>query len=263
MPRKKRNQDQENKKGSGKMISFLIVLLLLLLWIVTFAFLIKMDVGNLGTSLRPMLKNVPVLKYLLPSISDEQLAFEENYPYNDLNEAVKKIVELEKQIDKLTVENADYQRLISELQAENLRLKVFEEEQEAFAKRVEEFDRLVVFNSKAPELEEYKKFYEEINPTTAEEIYRQVLELLQYDETIQTEAKRLAEMKPSNAAAILEEMTASMELVAEYLLCMKTSESAAILEKMDSLYAAHIMQKIADMNEEKLSAIQNALGISN
>ncbi len=261
MPKKnKENADNgEKKKGGGKVMSLLIVFLLLLLWLVSFAFLIKMDVGNLGTSLRPMIKNVPVLKYLLPDVSNEQLAWEENYPYANMDEAVSRIIELEKQVDALTTVNADYLRQISELQAENLRLKVFEQDQAAFAERVKEFDRKVVFNSKAPELEEYKVFYEQINPTTAEEIYRQVVEKLQYDEAIQAEAKRLAEMKPGNAAKILQEMNASMELVATYLLCMKTSESAAILEKMDALYAAHIMQKIADMNEERLDAIQKEM----
>ena len=261
MAKKKKNTGEEEKKGGGRLLTFIIVLVILLMWIVTFAFLIKMDVGNLGTSLRPMLKDVPVLKYLLPSVSPEQEAWEENYPYNTMEDAVARIKELEAQLDAMTVTNVDYSKLIAELQAENARLKVFEDEQLEFAKRVEEFDRNVVFNDKAPELEEYRKFYEEINPTTAEEIYRQVLELLQYDDMVKEEARRLANMKPSNAAAILEEMNASINLVAQYLLCMKTAESAAILEKMDTLYAAHVLQVIADINEEKMNSIRQKLGM--
>ncbi|MDE7299275.1 MAG: hypothetical protein K2N94_10675, partial [Lachnospiraceae bacterium] len=93
--KKKRGDNQEEKKGGGKLLSVLIVVLLLVIWLVTFAFLIKMDVGNLGTSLRPMLKDVPVLKYLLPGVSDEQLAWEANYPYRDMDEAVQRIRERE------------------------------------------------------------------------------------------------------------------------------------------------------------------------
>ncbi len=52
-----------------------------------------------------------------------------------------------------------------------------------------------------------------------------------------------------------------MELVAQYLLCMKVADSAAIMEKMDSLYAAHIMQKIADMNAEKLDEIMAQMSV--
>lgn len=258
--KKEAGQGEEKKKGGGKLVTFIIILLVLLMWIITFAFLIKMDVGNLGTSLRPMLRDVPVLKYLLPSVSEEQEAWEKNYPYTTMEQAVNRIKELEAQVDALTLSNTDYMQLISELQAENARLKVFEDEQLAFAERVEEFDRNVVFNEKAPDVEEYRQYYEEINPTTAEEIYRQVLELLEYDDLIQAEADRLTKMKAANAAAILEEMNASMELVAQYLLCMKTADSAAILEKMDALYAAHIMQAIADINEEKMNAIRKQLG---
>ncbi len=259
MPKKNRNANQDDKKGGGKLISFLIVLLLLLVWLVTFAFLIKMDVGNLGTSLRPMFKDVPVLKYLLPSVSDEQKAWEENYPYDSMEEMMERIKELERENDALSSDASRYLRQIDDLQAENQRLKTFEDQQIAFAERERLFDRQVVFNPKAPDIEEYKIFYEGINPTTAEEIYRQVIQRMQYDEAIQTEAKRLSTMKPGNAAAILEEMTASMDLVADYLLCMKVADAAAIMQKMDSLYAAHIMQKIADMNEEKKNEIEREM----
>ncbi len=178
MPRKKNRGDnqEENRKGGGKLLSILIVVLLLVIWLVTFGFLIKMDVGNLGTSLRPMLKGVPVLKYLLPSVSDEQLAWEENYPYRDMEEAVKRIKELERREDELTSENSRQARQISSLEAENERLRTFEEEQEEFARLKREFDRNVVFNPKAPEIDYYAKFYEAIYPVTAEEIYRQVIE---------------------------------------------------------------------------------------
>lgn len=261
MAKKNKNAGNgEEKKGGGKLVTFIIILLVLLMWIITFAFLIKMDVGNLGTSLRPMLKDVPVLKYLLPAVSDEQEAWENNYPFDTMEAAVARIKELEAQLDAATGSNTDHAKLIAELQAENARLKVFEDEQLEFAQRVEEFDRNVVFNDKAPEVEEYRKFYEEINPTTAEEIYRQVLELLEYDDLTQGEAERLVKMKPGNAAKILEEMNASIDLVAQYLLCMKTTESAAILEKMDTLYAAHVMQAIADINEEKMNSIRQQLG---
>ena len=56
MAKKKKNAGEtaEKRKG-GKLLSVLIVFFILLIWVITFAFLIKMDVGNLGTSLRPMI----------------------------------------------------------------------------------------------------------------------------------------------------------------------------------------------------------------
>ena len=66
-------------------------------------------------------------------------------------------------------------------------------------------------------------------------------------------------MKPSQAAAALEESTADIGLIAEWLLAMKTSESAAILNKMDSLFVAKILRKMADMNEEALADIMSQI----
>ena len=250
--------DQEGKKGS-KIITALIILFILILWVGIFSIIIKLDVAGLGSSLRPALKDIPVVNKILPEVSEEQLAWEEDYPYTTLSEAVNQIKVLELELDQARSESKDYDLLIAELQAEIDRLKVFEEEQLAFEERVKEFDKYVVFNDNAPGLDAYKQYYEEINPTTAEEIYRVVLEQLQYDEGIQEKAKILKTMKPSQAALVLEQMTADIEWIAKVLLCMKAEESAAIFNKMDELYSAKILKKMADMDEEKLQSIMNSL----
>lgn len=250
---------EEKKKSGGKLTLILVVLGILLIWIVLFVILIRSDVGGIGTSLRPALKDVPVMNWILPPVSDEQIAWEEDYPYSNLTEAVEVIKQLELQIDALTSERDAYGSQIAELTADVERLEIFEELQTAFEERVKEFDKKVVFNEKAPSLEEYKAFYEQINPTTAEEIYRLVLEQLQYDKAILEKAKIVKTMKPSQAAAVLQEMTADMEWVSKVLLSMKAEESAAILDKMDQLFAAKIFKKMADMDEEKYNAIVQSL----
>lgn len=260
MAKKNNAEDgEEKKKSSGKLAMVLVILGILLLWIIIFVVIIRADIGGIGTSLRPSLKDIPIVNWVLPPVSDEQLAWEENYPYQDLNEAVDYIKQLELQIDSLTAERDTYQASVMDLQAEVNRLKVFEDNQLAFEERVKDFDKNVVFNSKAPSIDEYKKYYEEINPTTAEEIYRLVLEQLQYDESIQEKATIVKTMKPSQAAATLQEMTADMDWVAKVLLCMKPDESAAIMNKMDQLFVAKIFKKMADMDEEKYNAIVQSL----
>lgn len=260
MAKKKKADDLEDKKKSGgKLVTALVILVILIAWIALFVVLIRADVGGIGSSLRPALKDVPVVNWVLPPVTDEQLAWEENYPYDDITEAVEVIKQLELQIDALTSERDSYASQIEELKAEVERLKVFEEQQTAFEERVKEFDKNVVFNDQAPELEEYKAYYEAINPTTAEEVYRLVLEQLQYDKSIQEKAKIIKTMKPSQAAAVLEEMTADMEWISKVLLSMKADECAAILDKMDELYVAKIFKKMADMDEEKYNAIVQSL----
>lgn len=48
-------------------------MLIIVIWLVIFALLIKMNVGGIGSSLRPYLKNVPVVNKILPAATDEEI----------------------------------------------------------------------------------------------------------------------------------------------------------------------------------------------
>lgn len=259
MAKKEKVPKNIDEKGDGKVGAIIIVLVFILIWITALALLVKFDAGGLGTTLRPYLKNVPVLNLILPNVPDEQVSWEENYPYANLGEAITKIQELEAANETLTKDNLDYSAKIAELNAEIERLKVFEENQKAFEERVKKFEQYVVFNAKAPDVTEYRAFYEEISPENAEEIYRQVLELVSYDEGINTQAKLFSEMKPGQAADTLQEMTADIEWIVKVMLAMKSSNATEIMNKMDALYVAKIMQRMSDLNEEKLQNLYQVL----
>ena len=94
---------------------------------------------------------------------------------------------------------------------------------------------------------------------TEEEIYRQVVEQLQYDEGIIEKADILKNMKPSLAAEVMQEMTADIEWICKVLLSMKTSESVEIMNKMEPLFVARVLQIMQDMDNELLENIQNDL----
>lgn len=253
MAKREKAVDNSTKEGN-KLLTILISLLIVVIWLAVFALLIKLDVGGFGSGvLRPILKDVPVVNMILPSAPDAQVAEENNYEYQSLPEAVAKIKELEQTIANMNQNTTDTSTNEAELQAEIDRLKVFEDNQLAFEERVKEFDKNVVFNDAAPGIEEYKKYYEAINPTNAEAIYRQVVEQLQYSNAIQEKADIYKSMDPAAAAKILETMTADIEAVSQILLCMKPKESAAILAEMDSVVAAKITKKMLDMDAEKLA----------
>ena len=254
MPRRNKEIDNnENEKSAGsKILAAVIVLFIVLIWLAVFAVLIKLDFGGFGNSiLRPLLKDVPVINMILPSVPEEQVAYENDYPYNSLGEAIDRIKELEAINDTLTKSQSSESDKIKELQAEVDRLKVFEENQKTFEDRVKEFDEKVVFADQAPDIEEYKKYYESIDPTHAEEIYRQVVEQMQYDESIKEKADIYRKMKPAEAAAVLQTMTADIDLVSEMLRAMRPSESSLILAEMDPTAAAKITKKMFDMDAEK------------
>ncbi len=245
--------DGMEKEGS-KWLTVLIALLIAIIWFTIFGLLIKFDVGGFGSGvLRPIIKDIPLINRILPDISEEQLAIEKDYAYSSLAEAVAKIKELETTIEDMEIKDTEDSTKRADLLAELDRLKVFEEKQSAFEEKEKEFDKKVVFAEAAPTIEEYKSFYESINPTNAELIYRQVVEQLQYSKAIQEKADLYRNMDPEAAARILETMTADVESVAKILLAMKPKESAAIMAEMDHVLAAKITKKMLDMDEERLA----------
>lgn len=250
-----KNENSENGKGIvGKVITTAIVLVIIAIWLAVFAVLIKLDFNGLGsTVLRPLLKDIPLVNKILPDVSEEQIAYENDYPYSTIEEAIVRIKELEAQNKELSESNTSDASLIQELKAEVSRLQIFEEDQMAFEERVKAFDENVVFAEVAPDIEEYKAYYESIDAANAEEIYRQVVEQLQYSKAIEEKADIYRKMKPQEAADILETMTADIDLVAKMLLTMRPSESSLILGKMDSTAAAKITKKMFDLDEELLN----------
>ena len=145
MPKKKNTEERDN---GGSLVAFLIVLIFILIWLSVFALLIKFDAGNLGTTLRPYLKDVPVLRMILPKVSDEQIQQENDYPYKNLNEAIAAIKEYKAQLEDLTKENEELKSKVAELTAENNRLKVYEDNLKSFEERVKKFEEYVVFNER-------------------------------------------------------------------------------------------------------------------
>ncbi len=253
MAKKDTARDNSGKEGS-KILTILIALLIVIIWLAIFGLLIKLDVGGFGSGvLRPVLKDVPLINRILPEVPETQIGDENDYEYKSLTEAIAKIKQLERTIEEMQQASSNDNPDIAQLQAEIDRLKVFEEKQLAFEERVKEFDKNVVFNENAPGIEEYKNYYEEINPSTAEEIYRQVIEQLEYSDAIKEKAEIYRKMEPKAAAQILETMTADVGAVAEILLSMRASDSAKILAEMDSVVAAKITKKMLDMDEEKLA----------
>ena len=237
------NNEQDNSESKGsKVVTVLIVLVIVAIWLGIFGLLIKMDVGGLGSQvLYPVLKDVPLVNKILPvSASDA----DNTYNYSSVADAVERIKELEKQLDATNGSSSANTSYIDELKAEVSRLKKYEEQQTAFEKEKYDFDQKVVFNDKAPELSEYKAFYEKISPDNAESIYKQVIKQLQYDEKVKKQAEIFAKMQPDKAATVLEVMTNDLDLIAGILDSMSQSKSALILDNMSDEFAAQVTKKM-------------------
>ncbi len=243
------NAEQDEKKGG--LLTVIIVLVIIAIWIAIFALLVHLDVGGLGTSLRPMLKDIPVINKILPPVSDEELAWENDLAYKDIVEANQRIKELEILVDKLTIEGEDKDEEIAALTAQVNRLKELEKQMADFEDRVYEFDKKIVFAENAPSIDEYIKWYETISPENAERIYEIVIQKEAYNATIKEKANYYEKMKASAAAEVFENMTADLEYVCKLLYCMKVQSVSDILAQMDPLFAAKITRKMKEMDEAR------------
>lgn len=238
---------KDSGDGSGfgnKILSIIITLLIVIIILGVLVACIKLDVGGIGNkALRPIIQDVPVLNKILPKATDEQLIRENNYSYDNIADAIEKIKELELENDKLNEEIDDINNEVSGYISEIERLKTFESQQKQYDSNVKKFNEDIVFNDKAPELEQYKAYYEQIEPENAQEIYRQVIEQLQADETVTSLANTYAKMDPQAAATALE-ANEDLNIVCEILTNMSEKARAAIMDVMKAEYAAKITNKI-------------------
>lgn len=239
----------EQIDGSSAFV-VIVTLFIILIWLGILVLLVKMDVGGFGSNvLTPILKDVPVINKILPSESTtETTKNEEAYGgYNSLKDAVEQIKTLEKQLDQAQSTNATYAEQIDTLKTEVQRLKTFEDNQVEFQKIKEQFYEEVVYAENGPGADEYRQYYEEMDPTTAEALYKQVIQTEAADKQMQEYANTFSNMQASEAAAILGNMTDNLDLAASILKNLDVSTRGAILGAMDSAIAARIV-KIMDPN---------------
>ena len=243
---KKDDNTFESDNGGNRIINILIIALIVIIWLAVFALLIKFDVGGLGsTIMRPVLKDIPIVNKVLPAASEDEEAAENNYRYTTLKAANARIAELEKRLDAeggTSEANSDY---ISDLEAEVRNLQSYKTEYDSFLERKAAWERDVVYADEAPDIEEYRAYYESIEPENAERIYQQVLKSLQYSERAKELATTYAGMDPAKAAERLELMSEDLDLVCDILRNMKESQSALIMQEMSSEFASQITKKIS------------------
>lgn len=232
------DEDMEDSVGN-KVVMVLVTLLVILIWLGIIVLFIKGDFGGFGsTVLRPLIKDVPYLNWILPEADYSEESTE--YQYETIDDAIERIKELEALLDTQLTTNSDNSELIAQLQAQVAELQVYKLEQDEFEKNKEKFYEEVVFSDEAPDIETYKTYYESIDPENAEVLYKQVVEQIEYNNMVEDYAKTYSSMKPKQAAAIFDTMTDDLQLVADILLNMSTQSRADILGKMDPEIAAKL-----------------------
>lgn len=233
---------EEEEGSSSKLAVALVTLVIIIVWLAILALLIKWDVGGFGsTVMRPLLKDIPYVNRILPD-SEDDFSTEEDYPYKNMDEAVAYIKELEQELAQAQQGSSENSAYIADLEAQSQKLKEYEANEAAFEEEKEKFYNEVVFSDQAPDIEQYKEYYESIDPDNAELLYKQVVEQQQTDSKISDYVKGYSQMKPKEAAAIFDTMTDNLNLVAQILENMDAQSRADILGKMNSDTAAKVTE---------------------
>ena len=216
------DQEAELEEEGSNIPIFLTTIAIVGIWLLILCVLIKLDVGGFGSGvLTPLLKDVPVVNKILPSETplgmDGEEVEDEYAGYTSLKEAVEQIKLLELQLEQQDLKSSTLEEENTKLKEEVTRLKTFEASQVEFERIKTEFYEEVIYADNGPGVEEYQKYYESIDPATAEFLYKQVVAQLEESKEIQDYAQAYSEMKPKQAAAIFEEMTNNLDLAARIL----------------------------------------------
>lgn len=233
----------EEESGGGKAAVVFVTLMIIVIWIAILAVLIHFDVGGFGsTVMQPILKDVPYVNKILPKTEEEETKTKEDskYPYKTVDEAVAYIKELEKELTDAKESNSENDAYVADLEAQAAQWKEYKDNEQKFEEEKAKFYKEVVFSDQAPDINEYKKYYESIDPQNAENLYKQVVEQQEKDDDMSDYVKAYSQMKPKQAAAIFDTMTDNLELVAKILSAMKADARGDILGNMKTDTAAKV-----------------------
>ena len=234
--------EDENESTGNKFVLFVVTLLVIVIWLGIIALLIKTDVGGFGsTVLYPYLKDVKYVNKILPEVSSDA-DVDTEHQFDSIDNAVNRIKELELQLDEANSSLTTDSETIDSLQSQVDELSTYKEAEAEFEAEKEKFYEEVVFSDQAPDISEYKTYYESIEPENAEVLYKQVVEQLQASQEISDYATTYSSMKPKEAAAIFDTMTDNLSLVADILQAMDAESRANILGKMSADTAAKVTE---------------------
>lgn len=236
-------EEETETSGGNKVAIFFVTLIIVVIWLAILTLLVKWDVGGFGsTVLTPLLKDVPYINKILPDSSEEMSTEDTEYGYATLDDAVARIKELEVELADAQSQSTQSSDYVSQLESQVAELQKYKQDEADFEAEKQKFYEEVVFSDNAPDIEEYKSYYESIDPANAEVLYKQVVSQVQADEQLQDYVKTYSSMKPKEAAAIFDTMTDNLQLVADILMQMDASARGDILGKMNSDTAAKVTE---------------------
>ena len=250
-------QGNNQAKAPGGISHSIIVVLLALLVVAVvsfgvFYFAVKNNVNGLADTVRPMIKEHPILKVALPKIYDpEDPAYmtekELQQKYNEyrektrlLNESLDEAQNTIDQLQKEAQSTSDSAALLAQNQA------ILEAVKAEQSKLEEEKKRLSDLIAKG-DTKSFRDYYQKVDKETAEAVYKEIM-----TEEIKLEekgalSKPFSIMDPASAAKVLEELyERDQQTLLDVFEGLKSNAAALILEEMNAKTAANITKLLSD-----------------
>ncbi|PKM54065.1 MAG: hypothetical protein CVV00_09720 [Firmicutes bacterium HGW-Firmicutes-5] len=232
-----RDNSEDRENNIMKIVGGILVGLLVLA--IALAALIKFDVGGLGTTvIGPVIKDVPVLNMILPEMPEISEEDVEAYNFETVEEAVEILKITEKMLMEKSEEAENIGEQLSDLTAEVERLRIFEANQVQFQEDKAQFDELL---ATTPAAIVYTEWFEKMYPENAVALYESMIGDVVFDETLKETVDIYQNMKPAQAAPVLESMSVTqMDQVAAIIKGVSPDQAAKIMGLMEPRTAARI-----------------------
>lgn len=233
--------EKEKNEWVGKLISVVVLLGI----IGCIGGILYFNVGNVTDKyMKPLLQNIPVVKNIVPTAEKQEN--QEDLTQLSKEEIIQKLNQVNEELTAEKEENSSLTKEVESSKKEIQRLQEIETQHLQFLQEKEAFDRQVVYGEQAPTLEEYRQFYEQMNPETAESIYREIVGDAEISQELKKYAATYQEMDASSAAGILEKLTLTdIDLVIQILENIDAEQRADILGEMEPQTAARITKRLA------------------
>jgi flagellar motility protein MotE (MotC chaperone) len=234
---------------------FIAFLIVAIVFVGVFYFVAQNNINGVADSLKPHVKNYPVLKVFIPKdlkdfdpedpkyLTDKQI--EEKY--QEYREKVRilneKLDEANRAIESIKAEGqtaADLEKIAEEnrlllesIEAEKAKL---EAERKSLAELIARGDT-----------EGFKNYFQKVDKATAETIYAEIMKEAAISEEKKALAKPFSTMNPQGAANVLTELFSDdKEAALDIFEGMEPKVMAPILERMDAKIAAEIYGLLSD-----------------
>lgn len=250
------NKVPPKKKKKSGLFSFLFPILLVVsiifgLW----AYFIKANKFGLGERFRGSLKNIPVVRMVLPPnpdpeaaeyMSEDQLAEKYEEFRAKVKELGKQVEEQQKTIGELQKYKDNEQKMVNETSQQKASNEQEKKKIEEERKKLEQEKLKFAEQIKQQDEKGFTEYFENMDKDIAAQIYEKIMREKQVDEEVANFVKTFENMEPANAADILENMGfGNIDLVSNIMKLMKRQAAAEIMGNMDPVFAANLADRMA------------------